>query len=126
MVKNIVTDKAPQPIGPYTEGKDLGDVVYLAGQGGFDPATGKVVEGGVQAECEQCCKNVQALLNEVGLGLEDVVENTCFLVDMNDFEAFNEAYAKYFTGKPARTCIAVRELPAGIKCEIKSIAYRSK
>ena len=80
----------------------------------------------LSAECEQCCKNVQALLNEVGLGLEDVVENTCFLVDMNDFEAFNEAYAKYFTGKPARTCIAVRELPAGIKCEIKSIAYRSK
>lgn len=122
MVKDIVTNKAPQPIGPYSEGKDLGDFVFLAGQAGFVPETGKVVEGGVGPECEQACKNAQALLNEVGLDLEDAVECVCFLVDMNDFEEFNKAYGKYFTGKPARTCIAVRELPAGVKCEIRVTA----
>jgi 2-iminobutanoate/2-iminopropanoate deaminase len=124
MVKTVETNKLPEPIGPFSEGKDLGKLVFFAGQGGFDPVSGKVVAGGVQAEAEQACKNVGILLEAAGLTFANVVECTCFLTDMKDFQAFNEVYAKYFTSKPARTCVAVKELPAGIKCEIKAIAWR--
>ena len=122
MIKTIATDKAPAAVGPYSQGKIVGGILYCAGQGGIDPAVGKIVEGGVQAEAEQACKNVAALLEEAGTNFDNVVEVTCFLADMGDFGAFNEIYAKYFTSKPARTCVAAKDLPLGMLCEIKVIA----
>lgn len=99
MIKTIATEKAPAAVGPYSQGKIVGGILYCAGQGGIDPAVGKIVEGGVQAEAEQACKNVGALLEEAGTSFDNVVEVTCFLADIADFGAFNEIYAKYFTNK---------------------------
>ena len=89
----------------------------------MDPATGAIPEG-IAAQAEQSCKNVGAILEAAGVTLESVVKTTCFLADMGDFAAFNEVYAKYFTSKPARSCVAVRELPKGVLCEIEAIALK--
>ena len=122
MIKTIATEKAPAAVGPYSQGKIVGGILYCAGQGGIDPAVGKIVEGGVQAEAEQACKNVGALLEEAGTSFDNVVEVTCFLADINDFAAFNGVYGKFFTEKPARSCVAVKDLPKGVLCEIEVIA----
>ena len=122
-MENIHTEKAPAAIGPYSQGIRLGDLVFTSGQIPVDPATGAIPEG-IAAQAEQSCKNVGAILEAAGVTLESVVKTTCFLADMGDFAAFNEVYAKYFTSKPARSCVAVRELPKGVLCEIEAIAVK--
>ena len=119
----IATPNAPGAIGPYSQGWTVGDFVYTSGQIPVDPATGAVPEG-IAAQAEQSCKNVGAILEAAGTGLEQVFKTTCFLADMGDFAAFNEVYARYFTTKPARSCVAVRELPKGVLCEIEAVALK--
>ena len=119
----LSTDKAPGAIGPYSQGYEVNGVVYTSGQIPVNPADGTVAEG-IAAQAEQSCKNVGAILEAAGVTLESVVKTTCFLADMGDFAAFNEVYAKYFTSKPARSCVAVRELPKGVLCEIEAIAVK--
>ena len=119
----ISTEKSPGAIGPYSQGYTVGGLVFTSGQIPVDPATGAVAEG-IAAQAEQSCKNVGAILEAAGVTLESVVKTTCFLADMGDFAAFNEVYAKYFTSKPARSCVAVRELPKGVLCEIEAIAVK--
>lgn len=122
MIKTIATEKAPAAVGPYSQGKVVNGIAYFAGQGGIIPGEGKIVEGGIQAEAKQACENVAALLEEAGTSFDNVVEVTCFLADIADFGAFNEIYAQYFTSKPARTCVAAKDLPLGMLVEIKVIA----
>ena len=119
----IATNNAPGAIGPYSQGWVVGEFVYTSGHIPVDPATGAIPEG-IAAQAEQSCKNVGAILEAAGSSLEQVFKTTCFLADMGDFAAFNEVYAKYFTSKPARSCVAVRELPKGVLCEIEAIALK--
>ena len=120
----ISTTSAPAAIGPYAQGWTVGDWIYTSGQIGADPATGELPTG-IAAQAEQSCRNVAAVLAAAGATLEDVVKTTCFLADMGDFAAFNEVYARCFTGTPARSCVAVRELPRGALCEIEAVAVRA-
>lgn len=120
-MKLIETGAAPAAIGPYSQGWVSGGLVFTSGQIPIDPATGTAPEG-IAAQAEQSCKNVSAVLEAGGASLGKVVKTTCFLADMADFAAFNEVYARYFTGKPARSCVAVKELPKGLLCEIEAIA----
>lgn len=122
-MKILQTEKAPAAIGPYSQGIDAKGFVYTSGQIAIDPATGAIPEG-ITAQAEQSCRNVGAVLEAAGVGFENVVKTTCFLADMADFAAFNEVYAKYFISKPARSCVAVRELPKGVLCEIEAIACK--
>ena len=119
----IETINAPGAIGPYSQGWTVGDLIFTSGQIPVDPATGAIAEG-ITAQAEQSCKNVGAILAAAGVGFENVVKTTCFLADMGDFAAFNEAYAKFFTSKPARSCVAVKELPKGVLCEVEAIAVK--
>lgn len=122
-IKRIQTSNAPAAIGPYSQGCIAGDFLYLSGQGGIDPAVSKVVEGGIEAQAERTMQNIKALLAEAGADFSAVVKTTCFLADMGDFAAFNAVYAKYFTEKPARSCVAVKQLPLGLLCEVEVVAY---
>ena len=117
----ISTDKAPGAIGPYSQAFKVNGMVYTSGQIPVDPDSGAVPEG-IAAQAEQSCKNVGAILEAAGSGFNKVFKSTCFLADMGDFAAFNEVYAKYFTSKPARSCVAVKTLPKGVLCEIEAIA----
>ena len=119
----IETTNAPGAIGPYSQGWTVGDLIFTSGQIPVDPATGAIAEG-ITAQAEQSCKNVGAILAAAGVGFENVVKTTCFLADMGDFAAFNEAYAKFFTAQPARSCVAVKELPKGVLCEVEAIAVK--
>lgn len=119
----ISTTKVPAAIGPYSQGYIAGDFAFFSGQAGIDPATSAVVEGGLDAQAERTMLNIKALLDESGADFSNVVKATCFLADMDDFAAFNAVYAKYFTGKPARSCVAVKKLPMGVLCEVEVIAY---
>ena len=121
--KVIDTKAAPGAIGPYSQGFTFGDMIITSGQIPVDPATGAAPEG-IAAQAEQSCKNVQAIVEAAGATMNDVVKTTCFLADMGDFAAFNEVYAKYFTSKPARSCVAVKALPKGLLCEIEAIAVK--
>jgi 2-iminobutanoate/2-iminopropanoate deaminase len=122
MSKTVVSsDNAPAAIGPYSPGIQTGNMVFLSGQLGIDPATGKMPEG-VEAQAKQSLANVEALLTAAGATFADVVKTTVYLADIADFAAFNEVYAKYFTSKPARSCVAVKDLPKGVLCEIEAIA----
>ena len=121
--KVIATTNAPGAIGPYSQGWVVGDFVYTSGQIPVNPANGEV-PAGIAAQAEQSCKNVAAILEAAGTTLEGVVKTTCFLADMGDFAAFNEVYAKYFTSKPARSCVAVKDLPKGVLCEIEAVAIK--
>lgn len=121
-IKTVHTDKAPAALGPYSQAKIVGDMVFLSGQGGIDPELGKLVEGGVVAESEQIMKNIGNVLEAAGTSFENVVKTTVFLADMGDFAAFNEVYAKYFTTKPARSCVAAKTLPGGFSVEVECIA----
>ena len=120
-MKVISTTKAPGAIGPYSQGFIVNGFVYTSGQIPVDPANGEVPEG-IAAQAEQSCKNVGAILEAAGTGFEKVFKTTCFLADMGDFAAFNEVYAKFFVSKPARSCVAVKDLPKGVLCEIEAIA----
>ena len=120
-MKKIETTNAPGAIGPYSQGYIVNGIVYTSGQIPIDPATGAIPEG-IAAQTEQSCKNVAAILEAAGSSAEKVIKTTCFLADMADFAAFNEVYAKFFTGKPARSCVAVKTLPKNVLCEIEAIA----
>ena len=120
-MKVIATEKAPGAIGPYSQGFLTNGFVYTSGQIPVNPADGTIPEG-ITAQAEQSCKNVGAILEAGGSGFDKVVKTTCFLADIADFAAFNEVYAKYFTSKPARSCVAVKDLPKGVLCEIEAIA----
>lgn len=122
-MKVIETKKAPGAIGPYSQGFEVGGLVITSGQIPVNPENGEVAEG-IAAQAEQSCKNVGAILEAAGVGFENVVKTTCFLADMNDFAAFNEVYAKFFTSKPARSCVAVKTLPKNVLCEIEAIAEK--
>lgn len=122
-MKVIVTDKAPGAIGPYSQGWTAGDMVFISGQLPVNPVTGIMPEG-IRAQAEQSCKNVMSILEAAGVSAEHVVKTTCFLLDMGDFAVFNEVYADYFTSRPARSCMAIKELPKGALCEIEVIAAR--
>ena len=117
----IHTDKAPAAIGPYSQGYKAGSFIYTSGQIPVDPATGAIPQG-MEAQAHQSCKNVGAILEAAGVSFEQVFKTTCFLADMEDFAAFNQVYAQYFTSKPARSCVAVKTLPKGVLCEIEAIA----
>ena len=119
----IATDKAPGAIGPYSQGYEVNGMIYTSGQIPVEPATGNIPEG-ITAQAEQSCKNVGAILEAAGSGFEKVVKTTCFLANMEDFAAFNEAYAKYFVSRPARSCVAVKDLPKGVLCEVEAIAVK--
>ena len=120
MIK-IETANAPGAIGPYSQGYCANGFVFTSGQIPVDPATGNIPKG-IEAQTEQSCKNVVAILEAAGSTAEKVIKTTCFLADMNDFTAFNQVYARYFTAKPARSCVAVKTLPKNVLCEIEAIA----
>ena len=119
----IATEKAPGAIGPYSQGYEVNGIIYTSGQIPVDPATGNIPEG-IAAQAEQSCKNVGAILEAAGSGYDKVVKTTCFLAEIADFAAFNEVYAKFFVSKPARSCVAVKDLPKGVLCEIDAIAVK--
>lgn len=124
MLKVINTEKAPAAIGPYSQAIVLKDMLYTSGQIPVNPKTGEIPEG-ITAQAEQVMKNIEAVLSEAGAGFDQAVKTTCFIADMNDFAAFNEVYAKYFTSKPARSCVAVKTLPKNVLCEVEVIAVLS-
>lgn len=121
-MKKLSTDKAPAAIGPYSQAVITGNLLFSSGQIALDPETGVVVGKTIEEQTEQVMKNLGAILEEAGLTYADVVKTVCFLDDMDDFGAFNEIYGKYFTEKPARSCVAVESLPKGVLCEVEVIA----
>ncbi len=123
MLKKISTKKAPAAIGPYSQGIIADNFLFASGQIPIIPETGEIAEGDITVQAEQVMKNVQAILEEAGTTFEKVVKTTCFLADMNDFGAFNEVYGRYFTEKPARSCVAVKTLPKNVLCEVEIIGY---
>lgn len=122
MFKYTNTDKAPGAVGPYSQAIACNGILYASGQVPLVPGVGKLVEGGIEEQAEQACKNVAAVLEANGATFDNVIKTTCFLADIKDFAAFNAVYAKYFTSKPARSCVAVKDLPLGAMCEIEIIA----
>lgn len=122
-IQRIVTAKAPAAVGPYSQACVAGGFIFASGQGGLLPESGRAAAGGIKEQAEQAVRNLEAVLKEAGADLSKVVKTTCFLTDMDDFSAFNEVYGKYFVSKPARSCVAVKQLPLGIMCEIEAIAY---
>jgi 2-iminobutanoate/2-iminopropanoate deaminase len=121
-MKVVSTDKAPAAIGPYSQAMILNGVVFTSGQIPIDPATGEITAKTIEEQAEQVMKNLGEVLKEAGSSYEKTVKTTCFLSDMGDFAAFNEIYGKYFTGKPARSCVAVKTLPKNVLCEVEAIA----
>ena len=121
-MKKLSTDKAPAAIGPYSQAVITGNLLFSSGQIALDPETGVVVGETIEEQTEQVMKNLGAILEEADLRYGDVVKTVCFLDDMGDFAAFNEIYGKYFTEKPARSCVAVETLPKGVLCEVEVIA----
>ncbi|MGE4485434.1 MAG: RidA family protein [Oscillospiraceae bacterium] len=122
MIQTVCTDRAPAAIGPYSQAKVIGGMVYTSGQIPLDPVSGKPVGTTIEEQSEQVMKNIGEVLTAAGSSFENVVKTTCFLADMGDFAAFNEIYAGYFTGNPARSCVAVRTLPKGLMVEVEAIA----
>lgn len=120
-MEKVHTELAPKALGPYSQAIKANGFVFLSGQGGIDPATGKVVEG-LEAQTKQAMKNLEAVLAEAGTDPSKVVKTTCFLTDMADFAAFNAIYAETFTNKPARSCVAVKTLPLNFLVEVEVIA----
>ncbi|MBO5879266.1 MAG: RidA family protein [Clostridia bacterium] len=121
-MKKISTQKAPAAIGPYSQAIVAGGFVFTSGQIPINPETGNVEAVGIVEQAEQVMKNLGAVLDEANSSYEKAVKTTCFLADMADFAAFNEVYAKYFTEKPARSCVAVKALPKGVLCEVEVVA----
>ena len=118
----IYTKNAPDAIGPYSQGIITVGLLFTSGQIAINPATGNVEAQTIEAQTEQVCKNIGALLEAAGTSYEKVVKTTCFLADMGDFAAFNGIYGKYFVSKPARSCVAAKTLPKNVLCEIEVIA----
>ena len=124
MQETVSTGEAPAAIGPYSQAVAAGNFVFTSGQIPIVPETGELAAGGIAGQAEQAVRNVGAILKAAGSDFDRVVKTTCFLSDMKDFAAFNAVYAKYFTGKPARSCVAVRELPKGALVEVEAVAAR--
>lgn len=122
-MKVISTTKAPAAIGPYSQGMEVNGLVFSSGQIPVNPETGEIPEG-IEAQARQSCKNVGEVLKAAGIGYENVIKTTCFLADMADFAAFNQVYEEYFVSKPARSCVAVKELPKGVLCEVEAIGVK--
>ena len=118
----VASEKAPKALGPYSQGYVHNGVFYSAGQIAIDPATNNVDAVTIEEQTEQVCKNLGEVLKAAGTDYDHVLKTTCFLSDMGNFAAFNEVYGKYFTSKPARSCVAVKELPKGVLCEVELIA----
>ena len=121
-MKIISTNKAPAAIGPYSQAYKVNGFLFTSGQVPLDPDTGTIVGTEIEAQAEQSCKNIGAILEAAGIDFSKVIKTTCFLADMNDFAKFNAVYEKYFVSKPARSCVAVKELPKKVLCEIEAIA----
>ena len=121
-MKTIATSNAPAAIGPYSQAKVVGNLIFTSGQIPLDAATGEISGQDVAAQAHCSIKNLGAILEAAGSSFEKVVKTTCFLADMADFAAFNAVYEQYFTGKPARSCVAVKALPKGVLCEVEAIA----
>lgn len=122
MLNITSTPNAPAAIGPYSQAVSANGFLFTSGQIGLIPETGAPAGDTIEAQAEQACRNVQAILEANGTGFDRVVKTTCFLADMKDFAAFNAVYAKYFVSNPARSCVAVRTLPRGLLCEIEAVA----
>ena len=121
-MKIVATEKAPKALGPYSQGYVHNGVLYTAGQIAINPEVNDVEATTIEAQTEQVCKNLGEVLKEAGTSFDKVLKTTCFLADMSDFAAFNEVYGKYFTSKPARSCVAVKTLPKGVLCEVELAA----
>jgi len=119
----ISTEKAPAAIGPYSQALAEGNLLFVSGQIPVNPETGTAPEG-IESQTEQSCKNVGAILAAAGMTFENVIKTTCFISDMKDFQKFNEVYARYFISRPARSCVAVKEIPKNLLCEIEVIAVK--
>lgn len=125
MLKVTKIEKAPAAIGPYSQAISFGDLLFTSGQIALDPITGEVVGANIEEQTEQVMKNIAAILEANNIDFNNVIKTTCFIVNMGDFAKFNEVYAKYFIGKPARSCVAVKELPKAVLCEVEVIACKS-
>lgn len=121
-MKIVATEKAPKALGPYSQGYVHNGVLYSAGQIAINPETDAIEAETIAEQTEQVCRNLGAILEAAGTSFDKVLKTTCFLADMGDFAAFNEVYGKYFTGKPARSCVAVKTLPKNVLCEVEVIA----
>ena len=121
-MKIVATEQAPKALGPYSQGYVHNGILYSAGQIPINPATNEIEAVTIEEQAEQVCKNLGAVLEAAGTSFDKVLKTTCFLADMGDFVAFNEVYAKYFTSKPARSCVAVKTLPKNVLCEVELIA----
>ena len=124
MLEYISTEQAPAAIGPYSQAVKAGGFLYLSGVMPIDPATGALVENDITSQARQIMRNVEQVLRAAGCSQEDVVKTTCFLSDIGNFAAFNEVYGSYFTSRPARSCVAVKDLPKGALAEVEVVAYR--
>ena len=124
MDRKIATTKAPAAIGPYSQAMKVGNMLFASGQIPVDPTSGEIVGSSIEAQAKQVMKNVKAVLEAADMDIEDVVKTTCFLADMKDFTAFNQIYGETFTSCPARSCVAVREIPKGVLCEVEVIAIK--
>ena len=122
MAETVYTKNAPDAIGPYSQAKIVGGLVFTSGQIAIDPATGNVEAATIEEQTHQVCKNLKAVLEEAGSSLEKAVKTVCFLKNMSDFAAFNGIYGEYFTSKPARSCVAAKELPKDVLVEVEVIA----
>ena len=123
-MKRIYTDKAPATLGPYSQAIEVNNMIYVSGQIAIEPNAGKILTVDIESQVDQCCKNIESILHSCYLGMKAVVKTTCYLTSMADFNKFNSVYEKYFVSKPARSCVAVKDLPAGALCEIEVIAVR--
>lgn len=121
-MESVHTDKAPAAVGPYSQAVKANGMLYMSGQIAIDPAAGKIVAAGIEEQAEQCCRNIEAVLAAAGTDMRHVVKTTCFLADIGDFQKFNAVYEKHFVSKPARSCVAVKDLPAGALCEVEALA----
>lgn len=121
-MEKVYTKNAPEALGPYTQAMKVGNLVFTSGQIAINPETNAVETTDIAGQTEQVCKNLCAVLEAAGTSIEKAVKTTCFLADMGDFAAFNEVYGKYFTSKPARSCVAVKTLPKNVLCEVEVIA----
>lgn len=126
MLTKVATDKAPAAIGPYSQGIVVDKLLFASGQIPIIPATGEIAKGDITVQADQAIRNVGEILKAAGTDYEHVVKTTCFLAEMADFAAFNSVYEKYFTGKPARSCVAVKSLPKNVLCEVEVIASLEK
>ena len=121
-MEKVYTKNAPEAIGPYSQAMKVGNLLFTSGQIAIVPESSQVEATDIQGQTEQVCKNISAILDAAGTSINNVVKTTCFLADMNDFATFNEIYAKYFTSKPARSCVAVKTLPKNVLVEVEVIA----